>query len=244
MRSNKMSDRKIAGEIDKIAGWTEEQINHLELTFLHKMFACKDAEGVDTTICFARYMSKVKLDADNYPVFLTLIQFENHWVVDALLGNNNPETFFRAVQPNTFIISECFKMFTRWKPGSIYPKSLLMLFGLLKPAYENPHDGYRMYPVSTTDVNNFGKHLDENEDQAYPVNRTILELLDRFAALNDPGGLAAKDEKMMEVAIQANNIRGKFLDMNKHLEEAIPEILLRRGDYKKDEIAPSAVGAK
>jgi hypothetical protein len=239
-----MSDKKIAGDIDKIAGWTVEEIDQLELTFLHKMFECRDAEGVDATVFYAKYMSKVKLDADNYPIFLMLIQFENHWVVDALLGNNNPETFFRAVQPNTFILSECFKMFTRWKPGSIYPKSLLLLFGLLKLAYENPHEGYRMYPVSTSDVNNLGKHLDEGQDQAYPVNRTILELLDRIAALNDPGGLAAKDEKMMEAAIQANNIRGKFLDMNKHLNEAIPDNLLKRGDYQKNEVAPSGSAAK
>jgi len=240
-----MSDKKIEGKRDRIAGWTVEEINQLELTFLHKMSECKDSDGVDTTVAFAKYMSKVTLDSDNYPIFLKLLQFENHWVVDALIGENNPETFFRAVQPNTFIISECFKMFTRWKPGSIYPKSLLVLFGILTLVYENPHEGYRVYPLTIPDINNLGKHLDEKQEQTYPVNRTILHLLDRIASLNDLGGLAAKDKKIFEVATQANNIRGKFLDKTKHLNEAIPENLLKRGDYKKDEVTPTiAIGKK
>jgi hypothetical protein len=71
------------------------------------------------------------------------------------------------------------------------------------------------------------------------VNRTILHILDRIATLADPGSLPVTDEAMQDVATQANNIRGKFLDMTKHLQEAIPTELLKRGDYRKKEIAPS-----
>ena len=234
-----MSDKKVAGEKDIIAGWTEEQINELELKFLHKMFQCKDIDGADVAVTYAKYMSKVELDSDNYPVFLKLLQFENHWVIDALLGDKDPLIFFKVVQPNTFILSECFKMFIRWKPGSIYSKSLLVLFGLLRVSYENAHQGYRIYPLTISDINNLGKHLDEAKDQTDAVNKTILSLLDRIASLTDPGSLPVTDKKVIDVATQANNIRGKFLDMTKHLNEAIPDELLKRTDYKQTEVAPS-----
>ena len=57
------------------------------------MFDCKDADGVDATVTYAKFMSKVELDSDNYPVFLKLLQFENHWVVDSLIGEKDPLYF-------------------------------------------------------------------------------------------------------------------------------------------------------
>jgi hypothetical protein len=237
-----MGKSKTIEAADLIAGWTKEEIEQLELAFLYKMFHCDTVEAVDVTVAFARFMSRVKLDSDNYPIFLKLLQFENHWVVDALLAGSEPEKFFKAVQPNRFILESCFKMFKRWKPGGIYPKSLLVLFGMLKTAYEHPSEGYRTYPLTVPDVNNLGKHLDKSHDQSEPVNRTILRILDRIAALSDPGGLQLSDKKVLEVATQANSIRGKFLDTTKRLEEAIPAELLKRADYSKKEIKPSVVG--
>jgi hypothetical protein len=234
-----MSDRKTPHKKDVVSAWTEEEINRLELFFLHRMFDCDSTEAVDATVTFARYMARVKLDSDNYPIFLKLLQFENHWVVDALVGSSDPEHFFETVQPNRFIIESCFKMFTRWKPGGIYPKSILILFGLLRTAYENPLEGWKLYPLTIPDVNNLGKHLDESADQRDSVNRTILHILDRIASLADPGSLPLAEEAAQDVATQANNVRGKFLDMTKHLHEAIPTELLKRGDFRKKETAPS-----
>jgi hypothetical protein len=233
-----MSDKKIAGESDIIAGWTEEEIDAMELSFLHKMFSCSDPEASTVTVAYALYMSKVQLDSDNYPIFLKLLQFENHWVVDALLGDKDPESFFRPVQPNTFILSSVFRMFTRWKPGGIYPKALLVMIGLLKQAYENPLEGMRMYKINIPDINNLGKHLDKEKDQRDSVNRSLLELLDRIASLNDPGGIQPADKETQDVSTQANNIRGKFLDYTKSLAEAIPDNMLIQQDYKEKEIKP------
>ena len=234
-----MSDYKIAGNDDIIAGWTEDEINNLELSFLHKMFSCKDPAGVDTTMMYARYMSNVELDPDNYPIFLKLLQFENHWVVDALIGGKDPETFFKTVQPNKFILAACFKMFTRWERGTIYDKSLLVLFGLIQACYQNSHDGYRIYPITISDINHFAKHLEDENDQTNAVNRTILSVLDRITTLNDPGSLPPANNEVVALATQANNIRGKFLDMTKNLNEAIPENLLKKGDIKIKEVAPT-----
>jgi hypothetical protein len=234
-----MSTDKNTAQKDVVSAWTKEELDRLELSFLHKMFDCKTVAGVDATVAYAGYMSETKLDPDNYPIFLKLLQFENHWVVDALLGKADPEKLFEPVQPNRFILSSCFKMFARWSPGGIYPKSLMVLIGLIKAAYEHPQEGYRLYAPSISDVNHLGKHLDENQDQRYPLNQTLLHVLDRIASLADPGSLPVEDKAMGDVATQANNIRGKFLDATKKLREAIPLELLKKGDYKKAEISPS-----
>jgi len=227
--------------VDLVSGWTEDEINKLELKYLHEILKCRDSLAVDALIYYSRYLSeKVVLNPDNYPVFMMLLQSGNHWVVDALVGKKNPEEFFKAVQPNRFLLAECFKILTKWKRNGIYAKSLLVVFGLLKQSYENSSEGYRLYPLTITDLNNLGKHLDDTKDQTYPVNRTILHILDSISKLVD-GGAPVTDDEKLKVSIHANNIRGKFLDITKKLNEAIPDLLLEKGDYSVDEVPPSHI---
>lgn len=219
-------------------GWPQEEIDALELSFLKEVMACRDGLGVSAAIRFAAFMTrKVGLNSDNYPVFFELIETGNRWVIDTLIGEGAPETFFKAIQPNAFMIGECLRMLTNWQAGGVYPKSLQIIFGILKQTFENPQDGYRMYKVSIPEVNNLGKHLDKSKDQRDPVNRIILYILDKVASLVEPGK-EVSDQELLDVATQANHIRGKFLDLDKTLNEAIPDILLIRGDFSKDEVGP------
>ena len=71
-----------------------------------------------------------------------------------------------------------------------------------------------------------------------PLNRIVLSVLDRIAGLIEPQKPMPSRE-IQDVALQANNIRGKFLDMTKKLNESIPDILLVRGDYKANEVKPN-----
>jgi hypothetical protein len=220
-------------------GWQEEDLDKLELSFLQRIIACKEPEGVDCTVTYATYLNMVGVNPDNYPAFFRMLNTRNHWVVDALLGDNDPETFFSSVQPNYFIIRECFRALTNSGPGGLYPQSLLVYLGLVKQNYTNPGEGYRVYPLSTEDLNNLGKHLDEEQDQTYPLNRSILGILDDIASLLDPGNIV-DDQDVLRVATQANSIRGKFLDSTKSLRESIPDLLLQREDYTQNEIAPTS----
>jgi hypothetical protein len=43
---------------------------------------------------------------------------------------------------------------------------------------------------------------------------------------------------MEPVARQAHKIRSNFFDNTKMLEDCIPQVLLVRGDYRQDEVAP------
>jgi len=103
--------------------------------------------------------------------------------------------------------------------------------------YGVPEEGYRIYPVSVNDVNNLGKHLDKTKDQMDPLNRVVLSVLDRIASLIEPQK-PMPSVAIQDVALQANNIRGKFLDMTKKLNEAIPDILLVRGNYEESVVKP------
>jgi len=220
-------------------GWTVDDLNKLKLSFLENIFQLKEPEGVDATISYANYLNMVGVNPDNYPIFLMLIGMRNHWVVDALIGDNDPDSFFRKIQPNYYILKECFRAITKLKRGGIYPKSLLVYLGLLRVTYQQPLEGYRVYPLTPEDVNNLGKHLNEEKDQTDSLNSSILSILDMIASLVDPGR-PADDEKLMSVATQANNIRGKFLDMNKSIDQAIPDMLLGIEDYSELEQAPSS----
>lgn len=219
-------------------GWQEEDLNKLEFSFLQEIFKLKNRESVDATIAYAKYLNTVGANSDNYPIFLKIIGMKNHWVVDALIGDKDPETFFSHVQMNYFIIRECFSAFRNAPRGGLYPKSLHVFLSMLMVTYKNPLEGYRVYPPTIIDINNLGKHLNEETDQRDPLNMAILTILDKIASLIDPGK-PEEDPEITAVATQANNIRGKFLDFTKSLKEAIPDLLLETSDYRANEIEPS-----
>lgn len=219
-------------------GWQEEDLNKLELGFLQEIFKNLEGVSVDATIAYASYLNFIGANSDNYPIYLKLIGMRNHWVVDALIGDNDPETFFSHVQMNYFIIKACFEAFKAAPRGGLYPKSLNVFLGMLQVTYKNQLEGYRVYPLTITDVNNLGKHLNEESDQRDPLNMSILTILDKVASLIDPGR-DEEDADIIAVATQANNIRGKFLDFTKSLKEAIPDLLLETSDYKTLEVKPT-----
>jgi hypothetical protein len=221
--------------------WSENEIDKLALGYINDIIACKDGYSVFASIAFAHYLvDKVGLTPDNYPIFFRLIESGNRWVIEAIVENREPTKMFGSIQPNTFMLRECFRMLTGWKAGEVYPKALEIIYGLLAVCYQVPEEGYRLYPLTVNDVNNLGKHLDKTKDQMDPLNRTVLSVLDRVAGLIEPQKPMPSRE-IQDVALQANNIRGKFLDMTKKLNEAIPDLLLVRGDFSKDEVRPNIV---
>ncbi|HCM25362.1 MAG TPA: hypothetical protein DIC34_02235 [Treponema sp.] len=215
------------------------EIDALELRYINDIIACKNEYSAFAAVAFSHYLiNTVGLTPDNYSVYFRLIESGNRWVVDALVGKKDPSKFFGNIQPNNYMLGECFRMLTKWKSGEVYPKALVIIYGLLTLCFKDPEEGYRLYPLTVTDVNNLGKHLDKTKDQMEPLNRTVLSVLDEISSLIEPQKPMPSRE-IQDVALQANNIRGKFLDMTKRLNEAIPDILLERGDYTANEIKPN-----
>ena len=207
-------------------------ISEIENRLLQGIFGCRTTEAVEASITYAKFLSSVGITPDNYAVFLRMLEIENHWVIDALIGERDPFLLLSPVQPNKFIVGRILAMMTKWHKGGIYHKNLSVILGVLQSVYSTPRDGYRIYTLSIADTNAIGKHLDKEKGQDDPLNRAILDVLEKMAELEDAG-----DAGMEEVAIHASNIRNAFFDDRKKMDEAIPPVLLvSSGDRK--EIAP------
>src|SRR5262245_1593324 len=199
----------------------EAQIHEIENKMLQGIFACRSTEAVEASITFARFLSTSGITPENYPVFLQMLEVENHWVIDALIGDRDPFLLLSSVQPNRFIVSRLLAMMTRWHKGGIYHKNLSVILGVLQSVYSSARDGYRIYPLTIADLNAVGKHLDKQKGQDDPLNRAILELLEKISALEDAG-----DPEMEEVAVHASRIRNAFFDDRKKMDDIIPPVLL------------------
>jgi hypothetical protein len=161
-----------------------------------------------------------------------MLEIENHWVIDALIGKRDPFLLLSGVQPNRFIVGRVVKMMTKWHRGGIYHKNLSVILGVLQSVYSSPGDGFRIYPLSIADTNSLGKHLDKAKGQDDPLNRAILEVLEKISNLEDAG-----NPEMEEVAYHAAAIRNAFFDDRKDLESVIPPVLLVTVE-DRTEVAP------
>jgi hypothetical protein len=219
--------------------WTRDSVLKVENTVLHEIMACRSTEAVEACVSYARFLRLSGLDYETYPLFMKMLEIENHWVLDELIGPQDPFLLMSTIPPNSFLVSNCFQLLTRWRPGGIYPKTLAIVLGVLQNAYSSPRDGYKIYRLSIADIDNLGKHLEKEKGQSDPRNRCILDILDKVGGLE---GLRL-DDAMEAVARQAIKIRGSFFDNTKMLEDCIPQVLLVKGDYLADEIPPQMLFA-
>jgi hypothetical protein len=207
--------------LDRDEVWDDSKITEIETRLLQGVFGCRTTEAVEAAITYAAFLNRVGISPENCPVFLRMLEIENHWVIDALIGERDPFLLLSAVQPNKFIVSRIFSMLTRWHKGGIYPKSLSVILGVLQSVYSSPKDGYRIYPLSIADCNALGKHLDKSMGQDDPQNRVILEVLEKIAELEE-----SSRPEMEDVAIHASSVRNAFFDDRKKMEDVIPPVLL------------------
>ena len=213
---------------------TKESISETETRILHQLMSARTVESVEACISYARFLRMSGLTSENYPLFLKMLEIENHWVLDALIGNRDPFLLLSTIPPNNYLVSKAFRLLTRWRPGGIYPKTLAIVLGVLQNSYSSPRDGYKIYPLTISDIDNLGKHLEQEKGQENPSNRCILDILEKIGNLE---GLRL-DDNMEQVARQALKIRTAFFDNTKMLEDIIPQVLIVRGDYREDEVPP------
>jgi hypothetical protein len=221
--------------IDFEEHWDNARIYDIENNLLQGVLGCRTTESVEAAITYARYLGSVGITPENYPLFLKMLEVENHWVVDALIGERDPFLMFSPVQPNRYIVNRIFAMMTKWHKGGIYSKNLSVILGVLQSVYSSPKDGYRIYPLSIADLNALGKHLKKENGQEDPLNRVILEILDNLSELEGQGNSDTE-----EIAIHASSIRNAFFDNRKQMGDIIPQVLLVTVD-DRIEISPRKV---
>ncbi|HTO21117.1 MAG TPA: hypothetical protein VMF68_16215 [Spirochaetia bacterium] len=216
--------------------WSDQSIFRVENHIINNIFACRTTDAVEAAITYAAFLRKSGLTNENYPLFMKLLEMDNHFVIDSLLGTTDPFLFLTPIQPTKHLVSTCFRLLTNWHPGGIYPKTLAIVLGALQAAYSYAKDGYKIHTVAINDVNNLGKHLNKEKGQDESVNRAILDILDRLASLEGQG-----DDEMELIARQCNVIRGNYFDKRRKMEDAIPQVLLVKSDYLVKEVLPAAV---
>jgi hypothetical protein len=136
--------------------WTREYILQVENRVLQDLMAARTFEAVESCVAYARFLKMSGLTSENYALFVKMLEIENHWVLDALIGDQDPFLLLSAIPPNRHLVSNCFKLLTKWRPGGIYPKTLAIVLGVLQNAYSSPKDGYKIYPLGIADVHNLG----------------------------------------------------------------------------------------
>ncbi len=215
--------------------WSRSYILGVENKILQSLMASRTAEAVEAAVSYARFLKMSGLTSENYPLFLKMLEIENHWVLDALIGDQDPFLLLSTIPPNAHIVEKSFRLLTKWRPGGIYPKTRAIVLGVLQNAYSSPKDGYKIFPMGVADVHNLGKHLEQEKGQNDPQNRCILDILEKISSLE---GLMW-DDSMEEVSRQAIRIRGYFFDNTKMLEDCIPQVLMVMGNYLEDELPPN-----
>ncbi|MDH3349056.1 MAG: hypothetical protein OEM02_13285, partial [Desulfobulbaceae bacterium] len=67
--------------------WKRESILEVENRLLHQLMSARTPEAVEAAISYAQFLRMSGLTSENYPVFLKMLEIENHWVLDALVGD-------------------------------------------------------------------------------------------------------------------------------------------------------------
>src|SRR6056297_2803836 len=158
--------------LDRQKIYTNDDIAAVENRQLEDILTCRTSEAVESTITYARFLSKTGLTNENYPLFIKVLEIGNHWVIDALVGERDPFLFLSSIQPNHMIAQAMFGLLAERHPGGIYPKTL-----------------------SVSDLNALGKHLDKEKGQEDSLNRVILDVLEKISQLE---GLHPDDMKLEE----------------------------------------------
>ena len=70
--------------------WDDNRIVEIENQLMQGIFSCRSTEAVEAAITYAKFLSSVGISPENYPVFLKILEIENHWVIDALIGGRDP----------------------------------------------------------------------------------------------------------------------------------------------------------
>jgi len=69
---------------------TREYIIEVENRILQQLMASRTPEAVEASVSYAKFLRNSGLDSENYPLFLKMLEIENHWVLDELIGDQDP----------------------------------------------------------------------------------------------------------------------------------------------------------
>jgi hypothetical protein len=201
---------------------------------LDGIFGCATPLQVETSAGFARYLSSVGLNQQNHLLFLRLLETNNKWVVDALIGDREPRLLFATIRPTPVLVQKAFALLAAWHPAQIYDKVMQAVLGIIETAYYQPDDGYHIHKLRIGGLNSLGKFLDEQKDQFDPNNEILLSALDRMTRL----GTYEDNQRKRILSKHAFDIRIAYFDNRKRCSDVVPQLLMVRIRREKYEVKP------
>lgn len=205
----------------------QNSLHEVELKLLHEIFLCHNEFAVEAAMAYSAYLSRVGISEMNCMLVLNILNTNNEFVVDKLIGDREPYLLLRNISPTPEFLKRAFQILTSHNPKEIYPPILSALLGYLDITYKDPNDGYRIYPFSVSELNNLAKYLNEDKDQFFEFNIVILHILENCYYIGRQGPHDPKPA----IASYSMRIRLAFFDNVKSLSNIMPEELL---SYVKD----------
>jgi hypothetical protein len=218
----KITRYKTQGKKRALAFSYRRRVKNALLSLSRSVILCNTPQAVDAAAALAQILSGVGMNNGNYLLFLVLLETNNPSVIDVLIGWRNPFLLFAPIKPNWYLIKESFRILAKYKGNELSEKTLLALMGVIQNAYKTSKYGYKLYPLSMSDIYNIGKYLDKKKDQDNPRNRLLLEILFDIYFV----GIDSDDRNMIQVGIKANDMRMAFFDNTKKMVDVVPHVLL------------------
>lgn len=215
-------------------------VDKIKQEYLFDVLAAKDVPASNALYAYASFLNQSPLTYEHFPLYMKIFESNNEFAVEALVDGFVPEKFLElVVVPNQLVLRKAFELLNSHKPNTLYTTTIRVLCGFIKRMYTIVEDGFRIHQPSVTDLNNLGKHLIEDQDQDFPANRVILDILQLLAGLDR---LHESNVGKLHVGRQANKIRAEFLDNRRRLVHAITDAVLKKSDevdfgIKPDQIA-------
>jgi hypothetical protein len=204
---------------------TGEEVAFLKHRFTNEILEGKTPTAAGALVSYAHFLNREGITSDNYPLYLSILESNNRYAIDAMLEGCELESYLDCVAANYCITGRIFNILHRYKRNQVYRKTLRVLLGYLMKTYASPEEGYQLYQVTIADVNDLGKILDETRDQEDPLNRDILDLLMYLSDLDTPH---ETDSQKKLVARQAARIRSDYFDSKRKLSQSITEAMLEK----------------
>ena len=161
--------------------WSDLSIFRVENHIVNNIFACRTTDAVEAAITYSTFLRKSGLTNENYPLWLKLLEVENHWVIDALIRDKDPFLLLSPIPPNSYLMLETLQAADQVAPGGHISQDPVDRAG-------DPAGGVQLAEGRVQDLP--GEHQRREQPGQAPEqgdgpggvrnNRAILDILDRL----------------------------------------------------------------
>jgi hypothetical protein len=106
----KITKYRTEGRNKATAHTYRRKIRSALLSLARNVILCNTPEHVDAAAGLAMAISSAGMNNRNYLLFLTLLETNNPFVIDILVGPRNPFLLFAPIKPNWFLVKETFRI--------------------------------------------------------------------------------------------------------------------------------------